>query len=586
MTFQELSVYISSIEHTSSRVEMTKILADLFQKLSPAEYQHAAYLLQGQISPKYAIVNFGMAEKMVAKAVIQALQVDSTYFHKEVKSVGDIGTVAEKLKEENPSFEQQDLSIKTVFDVLTSLAHVSGPGSQDEKTRLLGSLIRQLDAISTRYIVRIPIGALRLGFSDMTILDALSWMVSGDKKLRPVLQSAYHVYPDLGHIGRLVKEGGIQAIKDIKPEVFTPIIMMRAERLSSGAEIVAQIGECSIEPKFDGFRLQIHKKGTEVKLYTRGLEDATFMYPDVVDGVRREVTADAAIIEGEAIGYDPQANSFLPFQQTSQRKRKYGIEEKAEEIPLKLFAFELLYLDGRSFVDEPFTTRRKKLTEIVSNTGDRVQDTVIVADDKIVSDPATIELMFDDAITNGLEGIVAKRLDGTYQPGARGWNWIKFKRSYSSKIDDTIDCLVLGYDFGKGKRTAFGIGAFLIGVYDEQNDQYVTVAKVGTGLTDDEWKKLRMMSDAVRSDKKPTLYTVDKMMSCDVWVSPQTVVEIKADEITRSAVHTAGREIEPFKSGYALRFPRLVRFRTDKSPSEITTVHEVSDMFELQSSAQ
>lgn len=594
MTFQELSIFIKKIEDTSSRIEMTTILAELFHELSPEEYEHAVYLLQGQVAPKYNLVNFGMAEKMVAKAVSNAMQIDSSDFNKEYKRVGDLGDVAQKLKEENPSFEQEDLSIKHVFDTLLKLAHAAGPGSQDEKMRLLGSLVRQLDPLSTRYVVRIPVGALRLGFSDMTILDALSWMLQGDKKLRPQLQSAYHVYPDLGHIGRLIKEGGIDAIKNIKPEVFTPIIMMRAERLSSGDEIIEQIGACSIEPKFDGFRLQVHKKGNDVKLFTRGLEDATFMYPDVVSGVRKEVQVQDVILEGEAIGYDPQTDSFLPFQETVQRKRKHGIEEKALEIPLKLFAFELLYVDGKSYVNDPFVDRRKKLTEIVKNTGDQAQDTVIVADDEITDDPKKLELMFDDAITKGLEGIVAKKLDGTYQPGARGWNWIKFKRSYSSKIDDTIDCLVLGYDFGKGKRASFGIGAFLVGVYDEKNDQFMTVAKIGTGLTDDEWRELKDKSETLKVEIRPVAYEVDKMMSCDVWISPAIIVEIKADEITRSPVHTAGRVMKPSKSGssqdvdvpgYALRFPRLVRFRTDKSPTEVTSVHELSDMFSLQSSS-
>ncbi|MBP9690951.1 ATP-dependent DNA ligase [Candidatus Woesebacteria bacterium] len=594
MTFQQLSKYIKQIEDTSSRVEITKILADLFEKLNPQEYEYAVYLLQGQVSPKYAVITFGMAEKMVARAVSSAMQIDISDFTKEYKRVGDLGEVAEKLKNENPSFEEQDISIQLVFETLLKLAKASGPGSQDEKTRLLGSLIRQLDSLSSRYIARIPVGALRLGFSDMTILDALSWMITGDKSLRPDLQSAYHVYPDLGHIGRLVKEGGIEAIRHIKPEVFTPIIMMRAERLSSGAEIIDQIGECAIEPKFDGFRIQVHKKGDEVRLYTRGLEDATFMYPDIVEGVRREVTVESAILEGEAIGYDPQAQTFLPFQETVQRKRKHGITEKALEIPLKLFAFELLYVNGKNYVNEPFTTRRKELMAIVSNSGDRATDTVIVADDQVVSDPKLVELMFDDAITKGLEGIVAKKLDGTYQPGARGWNWIKFKRSYSSKIDDTIDCLVLGYDYGKGKRASFGIGAFLVGVYDDKNDQYLTVAKIGTGLRDDEWKELKTKSEKLKTEKKPVGYTIDSMMDCDVWIDASIIVEIKADEITRSPVHTAGRVMKASKSGssedvetpgYALRFPRLVRFRDDKSPTEVTTVHELIDMFSLQTTS-
>lgn len=593
MTFQELSKHIQKIEEISSRLKITEILADLFGKLSPQDYKYVVYLLQGQVSPKYNQITFGMAEKMVAKSVANSLQIDLSDFQKRYKEIGDIGETSQTLKAENPSFEQEGVSVEEVFNTLLKLAKASGDGSQDEKINLLGSLIRRLDPLSTRYIVRIPIGTLRLGFSDMTILDSLSWMIQGNKKLRPILQSAYHVYPDLGEIGKRVIEKGIDSVKEIKPEVFTPIIMMRAERLSSGEEIIEKIGKCSIEPKFDGFRLQVHKKGSEVKLFTRGLEDATLMYPDIVAGVCNEITVENAILEGEAIGYDPQSQSFLPFQETVQRKRKYGIEEKAAEIPLKLFAFELLYVDKISYIQKPFTERRKKLTEIINHNNDQNKDTVIVANDEIVSDPKKIEIMFDDAITKGLEGIIAKKLDGKYEPGARGSNWIKFKRSYSSKINDTLDCVVMGYDFGKGKRTAFGIGAFLVGVYNPKKDSYLTIAKIGTGLTDDEWREMKSRAGKIESQKIPTNYVVDKLMDCDVWVFPKIVVEIKADEVTRSPVHTAGRVMKKSKSGsafevdkagYALRFPRLVNFRDDKLPEDATSVSEIAKMFEAQKS--
>ena len=481
-----------------------------------------------------------------------------------------------------------------VFDRLVELATDEGSGSQDMKLSKLSALIQDVDALSARYIVRIPLGVLRLGFSAMTVLDALSWMHVGDKSLRPLLQQAYHVHPDVGVIGRRLMEKGTSEVEKIQPALFTPILMMRAERLSSGAEIIDKIGECAIEPKFDGFRLQVHKKGNEVRLYTRGLEDATFMYPDIVEGVRKEVIAKEVTIEGEAIGYDISGENFLPFQETVQRKRKYDIAQKAAEIPLKLFVFELLLLNGKNYVHEPFNNRRAKLESIVKNSGDTAKDTVIVADETIESDPKKIELLFDNAIAKGLEGIIAKKQDGTYQPGARGWNWIKFKRSYSSHIDDTIDCVVMGYDYGKGKRTKFGIGAFLAGVYDASQEKYVTLAKIGTGLTDDEWRSLKKKSEKLSSTKKHKQYDIDNLMECDVWVDPGIVVEIKADEISRSTVHTAGRIMKPSKSGsaltvdvagYALRFPRLERFRDDKSEQEITTLKEVEKMFSMQKSS-
>ncbi len=350
---------------------------------------------------------------------------------------------------------------------------------------------------------------------------------------------------------------------------------MRAERLSSGEEIVKQLGECAVEPKYDGFRLQIHysKKLNEVRLYSRNLEDVTLMYPDVVEGVKNEIHADEIIIEGEAIGYNPQIDQFLPFQETVQRKRKYDIEEKAREIPLKLFVFELLYNSGASFINEPFTKRREKLESVIDVQNNPKQNTIIIAPHTLLSDAARIEKTFDEAIADGLEGIIAKKLDGTYRPGARGWNWIKFKRSYSSKIHDTVDCLVMGYDTGKGKRTDFGIGAFLVGVYDEKEEVYKTVSKIGTGLTDEEWREMKKRCNKLQTKTKPAQYAIDKTMEVDMWVAPGIVVEIKADEITQSPNHTAL---------FALRFPRLVRFRDDKSITDVTSFSEISALYTKQ----
>jgi DNA ligase-1 len=595
MLFKEFSKYIKQIEERSSRLEITRLLAELFELLESSELAPAIYMLQGQVSPKYAPINFGMAEKMVLKAVATAFQIDSKSVLNKYQIQGDLGGLTQNLRAEFLSFDENDLTIREVFDQLCKLASASGDGSQEEKVSILRSLITQLDPLSTRFIVRIPVGALRLGFSDMTILDAFSYWIKKDKSLRPKLLKAYQVFPDLGHMAFMLKSNGVEYISKVEPTIFTPIIMMRAERLSSGAEIIEKIGPCLVEPKFDGFRLQIHKKGKDVKLFTRGLEDATNMYPDIVRGVINEVAADNVILEGEAIGFDIQTGNFLPFQETVTRKRKYDIEDKAREIPLKLFVFEVLFLNGKNMIDEVLTERKKAIKNIIKRDKNLSDYTVFIAHDEVISDAKKVEIVFDDAVTRGLEGIIAKKLDGRYQPGARGWNWIKFKRSYSSKIDDTIDCVVLGYDFGKGKRSGFGIGAFMVGVYDEKKDEFQTLAKIGTGLTDDEWRELKIKSEKLRVDKKPLLYNIDTLMNCDVWISPKIVVEIKADEITRSPVHTAGRIMKTSKSGnaqevdvpgYALRFPRLVGFRDDKLPVDATTLEELIKMFMLQNASK
>lgn len=573
MYFSRLSTYFERIEGTSARLEITKILAELFNELNAEEIGQTVYLLQGRVAPLFEKIEFGMAEKTVIKAITNSLNVDRAYFEKENRRLGDVGKTVEEFKKQYVSFEQREMTISQVFLDLERLAQASGDGSNDMKVGILSGLIAQLDSLSCRYLVRIPQGMMRLGFSDMTIIDAYSWMLVGSKEYRPDIEAAYHVRPDLGYIGRLIKKEGIEGIRKVTPHIFTPIIMMRAERLSSGEEIVKQIGECAIEPKYDGFRLQIHFKDGKVRLYSRNLEDVTYMYPDIVEGVIKEITADEAIFEGEAIGYNPVEREFLPFQETVQRKRKYDIEEKAKEIPLKLFIFELLYHNGVSYINEPFTKRRKILEHVVNKKNTPEQNVTILAPHELLSDGLLIEQNFDAAVERGLEGIIAKKLDGTYRPGARGWAWIKFKRSYSSKIHDTVDCLVMGYDSGKGKRTGFGIGAFLVGVYDEKTETFKTVSKIGTGLTDDEWREMKLRCDTVQTKKKPSEYHIDTAMEVDMWVEPKIVVEIKADEITKSPSHTAL---------YALRFPRLVRFRDDKGITDVTTYDEIASLYTKQ----
>lgn len=566
MLFSQLAKYFEEISQTTLRLKITEILASLFKKLTSQETEKVVYLLQGKVRPAFEKIEFGMAEKMIIKAIVSSLNLDKDYFLKEYKKIGDLGETVEFFKKQFFSFEEKALTVNEVYEKFYQIAIASGVGSQEEKISLLSLLIRQLDSLSAKFIVRIPTGTMRMGFSDMTILDAFSWMIRKDKSLRSILEKAYHVRPELGYIGFLLKEKGIEAIKKIEPKVFVPIIMMKAERLSSAFEILKQIGKCLVEPKFDGFRLQVHKKEDEVKLFSRSLEDVTFMYPDIVEGVKKQVKAREIIFEGEAVGYDLKTGNFLPFQETVQRKRKYEIEEMTKKIPLKLFSFELLFKDGVNFINQPFFQRRKILEQVITTKKDLEKEVVFIADQKEVNSEKELEMLFDQAVKKHLEGVIAKKIDGVYQPAAREWNWIKYKKSYSSKIKDTVDCLILGYDLGKGKRADFGIGAFLVGVYDEDKEKFVTIAKIGTGLTDDEWRKLKENSKKIITKNKPEEYLVDKMMECDVWLLPKMVVEIRADEITKSPVHT---------SGLALRFPRMERFRQDKNPADVTTFKEL-----------
>lgn len=319
---------------------------------------------------------------------------------------------------------------------------------------------------------------------------------------------------------------------------------------------------------------QIHKNGQEVRLFSRNLEETTPMFPDIVEGVRKQVKAKSAIFDSEALAYSPESEEFLPFQQTTQRRRKYGIEEAAKRLPLKAFVFDVIFLNDKSLVDIPLRQRMEILEKEISGEG-----VLIPQPGEFVKDPEKMDTIFQDALSKGLEGLIVKRPDSLYEAGARNFNWIKLKRHSSGELKDTIDCVILGYIFGRGKRAEFGAGALLVGVYDSKKDTFVTVSKIGTGLTDEEWRQIHQRADKIKVDSKPA--RVQSILAPSVWIKPEIVIEVLADEITRSPVHTAGKQgSDP---GYALRFPRLVKFReADKKAEDATTVEELIKMYKGQ----
>lgn len=580
MDFIGLAEYLEKLEGTSSRLEMTRILAELFDKAQAEEAKLIAYLSQGQLGPKYDNPQTGMAEKQVIKAIATRFEIQEERVNKTYKEIGDLGKTVESIKSviQNSKFQiNTKFEIRKVYEKLIEIANTTREGSQERKIQLLGNLLVGLDGRSAKYVVRIVLGKMRTGFSDMTILDALSWMAVGDKSLRKDIERIYNVRADLGEVVRQVKNQKSK-IKNIKvdPEIGTPILVARGERAKTIEEIWKRNGVSAAEHKLDGLRIQAHIKNSKVKsqnskiwLFSRGLEDVTNMYPDVVEGLKRQVHIDC-ILDGEMIAVD-ENGMYRPFQETVQRKRKYDILEMVDKVPLKYFVFDLLFADGKNFLDEPNNLRWEKLQEIIDTGGD--QDVIRLIPRKVVRSTSEIGEFFNQAVKEGTEGIFVKKLTGKYASGSRDFNWIKYKKSYDeTHVPDTVDAVVMGYDLGEGKRSGFGIGGFLVGVKSQSDDKYLTLAKIGTGLKDDEWKKLRIESGKLRIEKKPENYLVNKQMGCDVWLEPKIVVEIKYDEITSSPVHS---------SGYAMRFPRLVSFR-DMRVEDIASVAEIVRLFKLQ----
>ena len=568
MKFAELAEYLEKLERVSSRLEMTRILAELFSKVTSEEGRVVAYLSQGMLGPKFANPDTGVAEKMVLKAIGAKFEMGGEEPKRVFRRVGDIGLVVEEIKLKHKG-EAKGLKVGEVHEKLLEIAGAGGKGSQEKKIRLIGDLLGDLDRRSAKYVTRMILGKMRTGFSDMTVLDSLSWMVAGDKSLRSQIEKIYNVRADLGEVVRLVKEHENLGRLQVEPEVGTPVLVARAERAKTVAEIWERTRpSAAVEHKLDGLRIQAHIKKGEVKLFSRGLEEVTSMYPEVMEGLVKRVGEDC-ILDGEiiAVGKD---GKYLPFQETVQRKRKYGILELMAKVPLRYCVFDVLSARGKSMLNLPNEGRWSELEKVL---GRNKEEAVRLMPRKIVRSEAEIEDFFREALRRGTEGIMVKKLDGVYRSGSRDFNWIKYKKSYDeSGVADTIDAVVMGYDAGEGKRVGFGIGGFLIGVYDKKDGRYLTIAKVGTGLKDEEWRELKARCQGLRVGEKPADYEVNKAMNCDMWVEPKIVVEVKCDEITKSPVHT---------TGFALRFPRLVSFREMKV-EEAATPAEIKRLFDLQ----
>ena len=478
MEFSRFASYLSQLEKTTKRLEITDILSKLIRETSIEETDKAVYLSLSQLGPLFAQIDFAIAEKMMIKIICLAYTEDEKTVKDLYEKEGDLGNVAEELRKKHKGAHKKP-DVLEVYEILKEIAEVSGAGSQEKKVNKFAQLLKELDSLSTRYAVRIPLGNSRLGFSEITVVEALSWMKKGDKSLKEDIEKYFHIYPDIGKIAKLFKRGGLIALeKGINLEIGVPILPQLCQRVASASEAIEKLeGKAGAEVKYDGTRVQLHLdrkrmvkpnkdqltlfKGDEevpfVKTFTRNLEETTNMFPDVIKSAIDHVDAQSAIIDGEAVGFDPKTKKLIPFQETSQRKRKHGIIEKISEIPLKYFVFDLLYLNGKTLLDKPFSERREILQKIVKKN-----DSIIVDDQHIVSDPEILLKLFKDAREMGLEGLVIKRLDSKYEAGGRGFAWVKFKREETGGLEDTIDGVILGYYFGRGARAKFGIGGFFI----------------------------------------------------------------------------------------------------------------------------
>lgn len=581
MKYSELVKVYDKLESTTKRLDKTYFISQFLKKVPEAELDAIVLLLQGIIFPKYDERKIGVASRLVLKALNTATGIEVDKIEKEWKNIGDLGEVAEKLvgKKKQATLFSQELSVKKVFDNIRNLAELEGPGTVDRKVKLIAELLTSAKPREAKYIIRIILEDMRVGVGDGTIRDALVWAYFGKeiglvydekektvefkegrekyKEYLDVLQEALDISNDFSKVAKVAKEKGINGLKKIELKTEKPIKVMLFQKAKDFEDAFERVGKpAAFEYKYDGFRLEIHKKGDEVKLFTRRLENVTKQFPDVVRFVKDSVKAKDFIIDSEITGIDPKTKKHLAFQNISQRiKRKYDIDKMTKEIPVMVNVFDIISHDGKSLINEPYKERISVLKRIVKKQAHKIQQ----AEQIITADMKEVQKFYEKALAMGNEGVMAKNLEAPYKPGSRVGYGVKIKPTM-----ETLDLVIVGAEWGTGKRGKW-LSSFNIACRDPDTGELLEIGKFGTGVKEkaEEGTSFEEMTNLL----KPL---IKSEKGKHVKVKPKIVVEIDYEEIQKSPTYS---------SGYALRFPRLVKLRSDKPVDEITTIDMVEELY-------
>lgn len=579
MKFSILADNLSKMEQTSKRLELIALMVDLFRVTPPQIVAQAVYMLQGKIRPDYEGIEIGVAEKLAMRAIAKSAGTTLAAVEAEYVKAGDLGLAASSILDgkTQTTFFAQDVTVERVYDTIYRMARTEGPRSQDMKIRYMSSLLNDASPLEARFILKILLGTMRLGVAENTIMDALAEAYTGRRENRNLLEGAYNVSSDLGRVAETIAKLGQDGIKKFEISPFSPIRPMLAERIRGEGEALEKMGPGSAaEYKLDGERVQIHSSGGRVEVFSRRLERITEHYPDIVDAMPEISESGDVILEAEAVPVNAETGDFLPFQNIMRRRRKHGIEKAVSEYPVSVNFFDILYMDGSSLLDTPYRVRRQTLQQVIKEGG--IARHVPMA--WIESEDAMVEFM-ESSISAGCEGLMIKAPDSAYRAGSRGSQWLKLKQDYQKGIGDSLDLAVIGAFFGKGRRTGT-YGTLLLAAYDDAEDMFFSICKVGTGFKDEDLDTIyQMLNGRAMPRKDPR---VDSGMEADVWFEPELVIEIVAAEITQSPVHTAARS--GGGQGLALRFPRFTgRIRQDKSAEEASTTNEIRALYQGQAKA-
>ncbi|KAI1291856.1 DNA ligase 1 [Halotydeus destructor] len=594
------------IEGVSSRLKMIEILANYFSSvilLTPEDLLPSIYLCLNKLAPDYEGIELGIGESLIIKAVAEATGRKSSAIKTELEKKGDLGVIAESSRQmQRVMFAPPKLHVSDVFKKLKEVALMAGQASAAKKLEKVKSLIVSCKDCEARYLVRSLSGKLRIGLAEQSLLVALAQAVvlSENRKLKRgtdsfknkadhalgILKNAYCECPNYDEIVRVLLEHGIEELPEhckITPGI--PLKPMLAHPTKGVDEVLRRFENnlFTCEYKYDGERAQVHlTESGQVRIYSRNQEDNTTKYPDIISRVPQVIREETKsfIIDAEAVAWDIENQQILPFQVLSTRKRK-DVKEEDIKVKVCIFAFDILYFNGRSLTKEPLRERRKCLQDAFHFKDDQC---FMFVQHKDVTTTDEIQELIDIAVKDRCEGLMVKCLDddvATYEIAKRSRNWLKLKKDYLEGVGDTLDLAVVGAWFGKGKRTG-AYGGYLLACYDEENEEFQTICKIGTGFSDDDLEKHNASLKAHIIPAPKSYYNWDEGVKPDVWFDAVQVWEVKCADLSISPVHRAGMgKVDPEK-GISLRFPRFIRIRDDKKPEDATSAEQVAQMYSNQ----
>jgi len=549
MDYSRLTEVYQKLEKTSSRLEMTSIVADFLAEVPREDLQIILLFLRGRVFPSWSEKELGIGHKMVIKAISIVSGIPENKVEDKIRETGDTGIAAEQLmvKKAQTTLFTERLTVRKVYENLDKLASLTGKGSQDKKISYIAELLSFSQPKESRYLVRTILEELRLGVGEGIVRDAIAQSFQVDPRL---VERAYSLSSDLGEVARIAKSEGNDGLKKINLMPGRPMEVMLAQKAKDIQEVLDKFKIVAFEIKYDGARIQIHKDNSKVHLFTRRLENVTKQFPEIVKSAKENIRGNSAIVEGEMVaikGLDDRHPR--PFQDLSRRiKRKYDIPEMVKKIPVEINLFDVVFYEGESKIGEKFKNRRKLLEKIIMET-----DTFKLAEQSITNSIEEADKFYRRALNLGHEGVMAKNLDAPYQPGSRVGYMYKIK-----PIMETLDLVIIGATWGEGRR-AHWLASFLLAVLDPDTGEFLTIGKMGTGFTDEQFRE---MTETLKGE-------ISEQMGKEVKLKPKVVVEVAYEEIQKSPTYS---------SGYALRFPRLVRVRTDKGPQDADTLQRVEEL--------